>query len=316
MRYLPKDDRILTGPITMMEPPGTPISDPLLDPHRDHSRLFQHNRFVYPVLSRRSRGISIGINLNPDTICNFDCVYCQVDRSTPPKFREVETERVLHELEEMLDLVQSGELYDDDRFSKVPGPLRRLNDLAFSGDGEPTTCPIFPQVVHDVAALKHRRKLDTVKLVLITNASMFHRPEVRDTLAVLDASNGEIWAKLDAGTEAYYLAIDRTTIPFDRILTNICEAARERPVVIQSLFMTVDGTGPGQAEIDAYCRRLGEILASGGRIASVQVYTVARPPALGNVGPLPAAELDQIGKLVARRLMIPVDVFPGGTESS
>ena len=95
-RRLLRDGGILTGPITMMEPPGTPISDPLLEPHRDHSRLFQHNRFVYPVLSRRSRGISVGINLNPDKVCNFDCVYCQVDRSTPPEIREVETERVLH----------------------------------------------------------------------------------------------------------------------------------------------------------------------------------------------------------------------------
>ena len=110
--------------------------------------------------------------------------------------------------------------------------------------------------------------------------------------------------------------IDRTKIPFDRILTNIRDAARVRPMVIQSLFMTVDGQGPDQAEVDAYCRRLGEILAAGGRIASVQVYTVARPPAEENVGPLPAAELDRIGLLVARRLGIPVDVFPGGTEGS
>ena len=48
--------------------------------HSDHARLFEHNRFVYPVLSRRSGGISIGVNLNPDKICNFDCIYCQVDR--------------------------------------------------------------------------------------------------------------------------------------------------------------------------------------------------------------------------------------------
>jgi wyosine [tRNA(Phe)-imidazoG37] synthetase (radical SAM superfamily) len=299
-----------------MKPPGTPISGSLLEPHRDHSRLFQRNLIVYPVLSRRSRGISVGINLNPDKICNFDCVYCQVDRSTPPETREVDTARLLHELEGVLDLVQSGRLYDDDRFAAVPEPLRRLNDLAFSGDGEPTTCPSFLQVVYEVAVLKRRRKLDTVKLVLITNASMFHRTEVRGALTILDESNGEIWAKLDAGTEGYYQAIDRTRIPFERILTNIRDAARIRPLVIQSLFMTVDGNGPNLAEIDAYCRRLGEILASGGRIASVQVYTVARPPAEKNVGPLPAAELDHIGLLVARRLEIPVDVVPGGTEGS
>jgi hypothetical protein len=40
--------------------------------HADHARLFERNRFVYPVLSRRSGGISIGVNLNPDMVCNFD----------------------------------------------------------------------------------------------------------------------------------------------------------------------------------------------------------------------------------------------------
>ena len=74
--------------------------------------------------------------------------------------------------------------------------------------------------------MKRRRGLDDVKMVLITNATMFHRPAVREALAVLDANNGEVWAKLDAGTEAYYQQIDRTTIPLRRVLDNITEAAQ------------------------------------------------------------------------------------------
>src|SRR5947199_7857058 len=85
----------------------------VLPPHTEHPRLFQTNRFVYPVLSRRSRGISIGINLNPDKVCNFDCVYCQVDRRSTALTRFVETDRLLAELERTLDLVTSGELYYD-----------------------------------------------------------------------------------------------------------------------------------------------------------------------------------------------------------
>src|SRR5438132_8734203 len=103
---------------------------------QDHRRSFADNRYVYAVVSRRSKGVSIGINLNPDKICNFDCVYCQVDRKTPPIVRDVDVARLLHELEDMLDLVASGELFDMDRFAGTPPVLRRLNDIAFSGDGE------------------------------------------------------------------------------------------------------------------------------------------------------------------------------------
>src|SRR6516162_7902475 len=111
---------------------------------RDHRRTFEDNLYVYAVVSRRSRGVSIGVNLNPDKVCNFDCVYCQVDRTTPGLVRDVDVPRLRVELEAMLDLVQSGALFEMGRFRATPPHLRRLHDIAFSGDGEPTTCPEFP----------------------------------------------------------------------------------------------------------------------------------------------------------------------------
>src|SRR5262245_23744478 len=95
--------------------------------HSDHPRLFHDNTFVYPVLSRRSRGISLGVNLNPDKVCNFDCIYCQVDRRSAAVTEFVATDRLLAELEQTLDLVESGALYHDQSFAGTPGPLRRLN---------------------------------------------------------------------------------------------------------------------------------------------------------------------------------------------
>src|SRR5262249_55175938 len=125
--------------------------------HRDHRRTFADNLYVYAVVSRRSKGVSVGLNLNPDKICNFDCVYCQVDRRTPPLVRDVDVARLLEELEDMLDLFESGELFELDKFRETPADLRRLNDIAFSGDGEPTTCPEFGDVVCAVADVKRRR---------------------------------------------------------------------------------------------------------------------------------------------------------------
>src|SRR3954463_1899099 len=88
--------------------------------HTDHARLFEHNRFVYPVLSRRSGGISIGVNLNPDKICNFDCIYCQVDRRSQSETRFVETAALVEELRNTLDLVTSGRIYETEKFATVP----------------------------------------------------------------------------------------------------------------------------------------------------------------------------------------------------
>src|SRR3569833_1369789 len=124
------------------------------------------------------------------------------------------------ELDAMLALVTSGGLYEHEPINATPPPLRRLNDIAFSGDGEPTTYRNFDEIIATCAELKRNHGLDAAKMVLITNASMFHRPTVERGLAILDANQGEIWAKLDAGTEPYYKLIERTTIPFQQILDN------------------------------------------------------------------------------------------------
>jgi wyosine [tRNA(Phe)-imidazoG37] synthetase (radical SAM superfamily) len=294
--------------------PATDDDRNVLSLHTDHPRLFHENKFVYPVLSRRSRGISVGVNLNPDKVCNFDCIYCQVDRRSAAVTDFVETDRLLAELEQTLDQVESGEIYRDERFAQTPEPLRRLNDIAFSGDGEPTTFRNINRIVADVSAIKRRRGLDSVKMVMITNASMFHRPSVQEALAILDQNQGEVWAKLDAGTEAYFHKIDRTSIPFHRVLTNLRSAARLRPLVIQSLFMRVDGVGPSPEEINAYCDRLNEVLTAGGAIRRVQVYTVARRPAEGFVAPLSNPEVDAIAAMVGDRVPVVVEAYYGSID--
>jgi len=166
-----------------------------------HSRSWRDNRFVYPVISRRSKGLSIGVNLNPDKICNFDCIYCCVDRTTPPTIRDVDLELLRDELSHMLELFKSGELFRQPPFEETPSHLRRLNDIAFSGDGEPTSYPQFQEACQLSASLLQQASLNDTKLVVITNATLFHQPRVQRALEFLDHHNGEIWAKLDAGTE-------------------------------------------------------------------------------------------------------------------
>ena len=150
-------------------------------------------------------------------------------------------------------------------------------------------------------------------MVLITNASMFHRPHVRSALRVLDANQGEVWAKLDAGTEHYFRQVERTSIPFERILDNIRDAARQRPLVIQTLFMKIDTRPPSADELDAYCGRLSDIVGSGGKLKLVQVYTVARRPAESSVLPLEDRQIDEIVGLIRHRTGLAAQGFYGST---
>ena len=277
-----------------------------------HSRSLDGNRYVYAVLSRRSRGISVGINLNPDKVCNFGCVYCQVDRTAPPSIRDVEESILAEELESILERARDGSLFQAPPFDSVPAPLRRLADIAFAGDGEPTTYPRFREVVERVIGLKKNLGLDGLKIAVLTNCTVLDRPAVREALALLDASDGEIWAKLDAGTEAYY---EKVCVPggakYSKILANILDAARVRPLVIQSLFLRLGLESPAGGEIDAYCDRLGDVVGGGGEIRLVQVYTVARRPSVKTVSPLSDAEVDAIADRVRTRTGLAVEAYHG-----
>ncbi len=285
--------------------------DELVKAHLDHRRSWQDFDYCYPVISRRSKGVSLGVNLNPDKVCNFDCVYCEVDRQTPARRADLDLEQLTQEMAALLDLTLSGELFATAPFNSASAGQRRLNDIAFSGDGEPTTLREFPAVVARMADLKRARGLDDVKLVLITDASRLRAPEIVEGLDILMANQGEIWAKLDAGTEAYYREINRSKVPFTRILDNLAATAERWPIVIQTLFLRWQGQGPSAGEVEAYIHCL-QALRERGKLKGLQLYTVARPTPEPEARPLPAAELDLLAAQVSDALPgVPVEVFYG-----
>ena len=276
---------------------------------RQHPRVWRSHRYVYPVISRRSKGLSLGINLNPDRVCNFHCVYCQVDRTTPPPPPDVDPEVVRAELLTTAQLALSGELFADADFAAVPPELHRLNDFAFSGDGEPTASPRFAECVEVAIDVKRALGLHDCKIVVITNACFLTRPAVMSALARLDEHQGEVWAKLDAGSQAYFDRVNQAATSLDRIVENIAAAGQIRPVVIQTLFAQLHGVGPDDAELRAYCDRLNDVQRAGGQIDYVQLHTLARPPTEGYVTALPAAELARIADTIRADTQVRVEVF-------
>ena len=277
--------------------------------HASHPRHWRDNLYVYPVISRRAGGLSIGVNLNPDKACNFDCVYCQVDRGVPSVVRRVDLERLRQELEATLQSALSGGPFADLPFNRVPESERGIRDIAFSGDGEPTLSPEFPEAVRIAADLRQKLGLVQTKIVLITNAAYLDRPSVRAALAVMDANNGEIWAKLDAGTEDHHQRVNRPNVRLQEVLDNILDAARVRPIVIQSLWASLHGEPPPQSEVEAFARRLASISEDGGQIRLVQVYTVARRPAEPFVDPLPDDMLNLVAQRIRELTHLPVEVY-------
>ena len=163
---------------------------------------------------------------------------------------------------------------------------------AYAGDGEPTLAAEFPEA-SGVAGGTRDALAPGVPLRLLTNATLFHAPRVRAALGFFD----ELWCKLDAGSEGYFQLVDGTRVPLQRVLDNLLLVARERPIVVQSLFLAFDGRGPDDAEVGAWAERLRAITVSGGCLDHVQVYTVARRPADARVSALPLDRLEEIAAL-------------------
>lgn len=271
------------------------------------ARRFHGNRYVYTVLSQRAGGLSVGINFNPDQRCNFECIYCEIERTRRGGARGVQIPVMLDELDAMLTRARRGDLAELG-YDGVPPELLELKEVAISGDGEPTLCPNFREALEAICDLREERCRPSFKIVLITNSIGLGFPRVREGIARLEDSD-EVWAKLDAGTQAYMDLVNQPGISIDVILRSIRDLARLRPVVIQSLFPMIDGREPPESEIEAYAQNLLELKQEGARIPLVQIYSSHRPAIEAKCGHLPLRTLSRIAQRVREISGLEAEVF-------
>ena len=270
-------------------------------------RNFLGNKYVYAVISPRAKGLILGVNFNPDGRCNFDCVYCEVNRRKLILNPPLDVGAVTTELQNTLQWVRSGAILTHPLFGRVPSALLKLKHVTLSGDGEPTLCEQFVEAVEAVAHVRARSGA-FFKMALITNATGLDREAVQRGLRYFTRED-EIWVKLDAGTDAYAQKINHPAVELDRVLANILLVARKHPVMVQSLFLTLHGEGPSGEEINAYIGRLAELKTAGAQIALVQIYSAARPTAQTGCGHLSLKTLSGIAKLVTERTGLVAEVF-------
>jgi histidinol dehydrogenase len=256
---------------------------------------------IYPVYSRRSRGISVGINLFPDRkLCSFDCPYCEVFPF------ETEFPFSVECMEADLAAV-----LEETRKQGLPAA-----DISFSGNGEPTLSPFFAGALEGAARIRERFSPD-IPLTLITNGSGLLEDRTFELLrrAAGPPFDLRIWLKLDAGTPDWYARINRTQVPFDILAKRIGEFVRHAPVTIQTMLCAVEGKGPPPEEARAWEERVVELAVTGG-ILEVQIYGKARPaPGDPLSERLPVSLLEERAvslrkALAARHSSIPVEVFP------
>ena len=272
----------------------------------DRPRDFLGNRFVYAVISSRAGGLSLGVNMNPDRQCNFDCAYCEVDRHAPLVEKRLVVDVMAQELRRTLAAVHQGLLHQRPTFQHVPKELLQLRHVGLSGDGEPTLAENFTAALE--AVVRVRAVGGYFKIVLITNGSGLEQPAVLGGLDFLTRSD-EIWIKLDGGTDEFIQKVNRTAVPLKKILANIQLVGRQRPVVIQSLFAAIQGDEPPLDEIRQYAQRIKELKDAGAQISLVQIYSAARPGAHSEWGHLPLRVLSQIAQTVRQQAGVRAEVF-------
>ncbi len=184
--------------------------------------------------------------------------------------------------------------------------------ITLSGDGEPTALLDFEGVIRRVIAVRDEFGLVGAKVVVISNASGLHRQTVRKGLNLLDDNNGELWAKLDAGTEDYFQRVAQTRVPFRRILDNLLAVSQERSIQVQTCFMNINGQMPDRDELGVYADRINHLAANGGRVQAIQLYTIARPPidTKGyDLSSLTTEQMDQVAQTLQGNIAVPIEVY-------
>ena len=246
------------------------VSKQYLNIH-DHSRELSGLKYIYSVISRRAGGLSIGVNLNVNNACNWQCIYCEIPnltRGSPPPIE-------LNLLEEELRFFLHEIIHGDYMEKNVSAEDRHLKDIAFSGNGEPTSAEEFPEVILIVKKiLEEFNLLHKIKIRLITNGSLMHKTSVIKGVEILKEMNGEVWFKVDSATEESIKTINQVNLKAHQILERLRNSINVCPTFIQTCIFTIDGKGPSEKDVDAYLQLVGEVKTD---IQGVHLYGLARP---------------------------------------
>lgn len=231
-------------------------------------------KYIYPVLSRRAGGLSIGINFNTNNTCNWRCVYCQVPDLQLGAAPELDARQLAEELRRFLDYVIHGDFY---QHFDVPADKRVIKDIAIAGNGEPTSLKTFADAVDLIGKIAVAAEVfPTSRYVLITNGSLIHQAHVQQGLTLLRQYGGRVWFKFDSATEQGRTLINNTAQSLKAAIDNLAMACALCPTTLQTCLLDYQGRGLPDTERQAYLAALRTI-KNRCSLQDIMLYTIARP---------------------------------------
>jgi len=226
-------------------------------------------RHLYGPVPSRRLGRSLGVDLVPFKTCTYDCIYCQLGRTTQKTVERkeyVKVDEILQELETKLAV--------------IPAP----DYISLSGSGEPTLHARIGEVIRGI------KSMTQIPVAVLTNGSLLWLREVHDALLEADL----VLPSLDAGNERMFRYVNRPhkEITFSRLFAGLAEFVEDfaKPVWLEVLLLAgVTGTASEVKKIAAFAKRIGP-----GRI---QLNTVSRPPAEEFAFPVAFEQMQQLKRL-------------------
>ena len=236
----------------------------------NHDRNIFNSKYIYPVVSRRSMGLSLGINLNTNNACNWQCIYCQVSDLTRGKPEKIDLKLLENELDKWLEDIVNGSFLNECASHKVD-----FKDIAFSGNGEPTATTEFEPIVKIVLEKIDKFQLSkTIKLRLITNGSYLNKTNVQNGLGHMKAVDHEVWFKIDHVNPKEALKINRVNLSIASLKKNLKSSFSISPTIVQTCLLKINRELPSNNFVNEYIKFL-EPYAS--QLKAIHLYSMVRP---------------------------------------
>jgi len=243
----------------------------------------QSERHIYGPVPSRRLGVSLGVDLVPYKVCSFDCVYCQLGRTTNQTLKRSKYVKAKDVIEELARLLRSPD-----------SNLRTPNYITLSGSGEPTLNSEIGRVISGI------KELTPIPVAVLTNGSLLRQGDTRKDLMEADL----VVPSLDAATQDTFERINRPSadLKIDGIIEGLSSFGEKFKGKIWLEIMLVKGLNDGRAEIEHLKRAIGEI-----KPEKVQLNTVVRPPGQGFAQALEIGELEAIRRQLGSPAEVVVD---------
>ena len=270
----------------------------------DHNRKTFKGKYIYPVVSRRAGGLSLGINLNTNNACNWQCIYCEVPDLIRGKPDSINLKELEVELDYWLDQIINQSFLNQYTQNKT-----EFKDIAFSGNGEPTASKQFKDVIKIVIKKINEYKLTKkITIRLITNGSNMSNPNVKEALSLMNNFSREVWFKIDQINEEDVKTINQVNLSKATVKRNLEAALDTSPTVIQTCLFRLNNKLPSKASLDAYIDFLKTYEK---KIKGIHLYSLARLSEQSSdyeLTRLTEPELESIANKI-KLLNIPTQIF-------